>query len=130
VNVKIDGQICTPRSMRISIIRIRSSSKAPTSFPCRRRRRSTSLHEHQWPGNQRELLDADKARAIYEDIVRASATPRCSNTPIAASSAFTVYPIEGHSHKQVKISYTEVLKSDSGLVGYTIRSTRRNFPPH
>ena len=38
-----------------------------------------------------------------------------------------VYPIEGHSRKQVKISYTEVLKADSGLVSYTYPLNTEKF---
>jgi Ca-activated chloride channel family protein len=74
-----------------------------------------------------ELLAADKARAIYEDIVRRERDPALLEYADRGVFRVHVYPIEGHSRKQVKISYTEVLKADSGLVGYTYPLNTEKF---
>lgn len=65
-----------------------------------------------------ELLSADKARAIYEDIVRRAKDPALLE--YAGRDAFKVriFPIEPRSRKRVRITYTELLKSDAGLVEY------------
>jgi len=65
-----------------------------------------------------ELLPADKARKIYEDIVRQMRDPALLE--YAGRDAFKVriFPIEPRSRKPVKLTYTQVLKGENGLVGY------------
>lgn len=65
-----------------------------------------------------ELLPAAKARQIYEDIVRKMKDPALLEYADRDVFKVRVYPIEPHSRKRIKLSYTEVLKSDSGLVNY------------
>src|SRR5579859_5275372 len=67
---------------------------------------------------QAELLPADKARGIYEDIVRRMKDPALME--YAGQDVFKVriFPIEPNSKKRVTLSYTQVLKLDSGLVNY------------
>ena len=74
-----------------------------------------------------ELLDADKARSIYEEIVRKYKDPALLE--YAGRDAFKVriFPIEPNSRKQVKISYTQLLKSDTGLVEYTYPLNTEKF---
>ncbi len=65
-----------------------------------------------------ELLAADKARKIYEDIVRSLKDPALLE--YAGQDVFKVriFPIEPNSRKRIKLSYTQVLKADGGLVNY------------
>ncbi|MFZ2658616.1 MAG: VIT domain-containing protein [Victivallales bacterium] len=65
-----------------------------------------------------ELLPAEKARSLYEDIVRKMKDPALLE--YAGRDAFKVriFPIEPHSRKQIKIKYTQILKSDSDIVEY------------
>ncbi len=67
-----------------------------------------------------ELLKADKARQIYEDIVRKLKDPALLE--YAGQDVFRVriFPIEPNSKKRIKLSYTELLKADNGLVGYVL----------
>lgn len=65
-----------------------------------------------------ELLPADKARAIYEDIVRRLKDPALLEYAGRDVFKVRVFPIEAHGRKPVKISYSELLKSDNGLVTY------------
>lgn len=66
-----------------------------------------------------ELLDADKARQIYEDIVRKMRDPALLEYAGRDVFKVRIFPIEPLARKQVKITYTELLRSDSGTVTYT-----------
>lgn len=76
---------------------------------------------------QAELLKADKARGIYEDIVRKLKDPALLE--YAGQDAFKVriFPIEPHSKKRVTFSYTQLLQADDGLVGYLLPLNTEKF---
>lgn len=74
-----------------------------------------------------ELLAADKARAIYEDIVRRRLDPALMEYADRNVFKVRVFPIEGRGRKHVKIAYTEILKNDSGLVGYVYPLNTEKF---
>jgi Ca-activated chloride channel family protein len=65
-----------------------------------------------------ELLDANKARAIYEDIVRRQRDPALLEYTGRAAFRVRIFPIEPRSRKKVQLSYTELLKNDGGVVSY------------
>jgi Ca-activated chloride channel family protein len=65
-----------------------------------------------------ELLSADKARRIYEDIVRKLKDPALLEYAGRDVFKVRVFPIEPNSRKRITLSYTQILKSDSGLVSY------------
>lgn len=65
-----------------------------------------------------ELLDSDKARKIYEDIVRQMRDPGLLEYMGHGIFKARIYPIEGRAEKNVKIAYQEALKMDGGLVRY------------
>ena len=67
---------------------------------------------------QAELLDADKARRIYEDIVRTMKDPALLEYAGQAVFKLRIFPIEARKDKRIKLKYTEILKSDAGLVSY------------
>lgn len=72
-------------------------------------------------GNDRvqgEILDSREARRIYEDIVRRMRDPGLLEYMGRSLFRARVYPIPAKGEKRVQISYTEVLKSDGGLVKY------------
>jgi len=74
-----------------------------------------------------ELLPAAKARKIYEDIVRKMKDPALMEYADRDVFKVRVYPIEPRSKKRIKLSYTEVLKSDAGLVKYTYPLNTEKF---
>jgi len=74
-----------------------------------------------------ELLNAKKARKIYEDIVRKMRDPALLEYSGTGAFKVRIYPIEPHSYKRVKISYTEVLKTDSGMTAYTYPLNTEKF---
>jgi Ca-activated chloride channel family protein len=65
-----------------------------------------------------ELLSADKARALYEDIVRQMKDPALLEYVGRDAFKVRIFPIEPNSRKRIRISYTQLLKDDSGLVEY------------
>lgn len=65
-----------------------------------------------------EMFDANKARAIYEDIVRRSIDPALLEYYQQGLFKVRIFPIEPHSTKRIKISYRQILQSDNGTTGY------------
>jgi Ca-activated chloride channel family protein len=67
---------------------------------------------------QAELLDAVKARNIYEDIVRQIRDPALLEYTGQGIFKVRIFPIEPGSTKKVSISYREVLDYDNGIYEY------------
>ena len=74
-----------------------------------------------------ELLSADKARGIYEDIVRKLKDPALLEYADRDLFKVRIFPIEPNSRKRVTLAYTQVLKADDGLVGYTLPLNTAKF---
>ena len=65
-----------------------------------------------------ELLDAAKARSIYEDIVRRAKDPALLEYAGQDLFKVRIFPIEPRQEKRVKVKYTQLLAADGGLVEY------------
>ena len=74
-----------------------------------------------------ELLRADKARQIYEDIVRKMRDPALLEYAGRDLFKVRIFPIEPRSRKPIKISYTELLRSDAGTVTYSYALSTEKF---
>lgn len=74
-----------------------------------------------------ELLPADKARHIYEDIVRTMRDPALLEYAGRDVFKVRIFPIEPHSRKPIRISYTELLRSDTGAITYTYPLSTEKF---
>jgi Ca-activated chloride channel homolog len=74
-----------------------------------------------------ELLAADKARGIYEDIVRRLKDPALLEFAGRDLFKVRIFPIEPHSRKRITLSYSQLLKSDSGLVSYIVPFNTEKF---
>jgi Ca-activated chloride channel family protein len=74
-----------------------------------------------------ELMPADKARAYYEDIVRKMKDPALLEYAGRGAFRLRIYPIEPRSGKRVRITYTQLLKSDAGLVEYVYPLSTEKF---
>src|SRR4029079_11333200 len=74
-----------------------------------------------------ELLPADKARSIYEDIVRRHRDPALLEYVGKGAFRVRIFPIEPNSTKRVRLKYTQLLKADSGLVEYTYPLNTEKF---
>ena len=69
---------------------------------------------------QAELLGADKARGIYEEIVRKMKDPALMEYEGRDVLKLRIYPFEPNSKKRITLSYTQVLKADSGMLDYVL----------
>lgn len=65
-----------------------------------------------------ELLDAVKARKIYEDIVRQMRDPALLEYSEQNIFKLRIFPIEPKSEKKLSISYTQILESDNAMFEY------------
>lgn len=65
-----------------------------------------------------ELLAAEKARGIYEDIVRRQQDPALLEFLERDLYKVRIFPIEPRSTRKVTLSYEQLLTSDSGLVRF------------
>jgi Ca-activated chloride channel homolog len=67
-----------------------------------------------------ELLDSEKARRLYEEIVRKAKDPALLEYAGRDLLKARIFPIEPNSRKRVTVAYAELLKSDAGLVNYSL----------
>ena len=75
-----------------------------------------------WDGDRRlvgEVRSREEARRIYDEIVRRQRDPGLLE--YAGKNLFqaSIYPIPPHSDKKLEISYTQVLRAESGTVAYS-----------
>ncbi|MDD5066247.1 MAG: VIT and VWA domain-containing protein, partial [bacterium] len=76
---------------------------------------------------QAELLDAKKARDIYEDIVRKQRDPALLEYNDYDVFKARIFPIEPHEDKRVKISYRQILEKDNDTIEYTYPLNTEKF---
>src|SRR5215472_849766 len=74
-----------------------------------------------------ELLAADKARHIYEDIVRKLKDPALLEYSGRDVFKVRIFPIEPNSKKRITLSYSQVLPSESGLISYVYPLNTEKF---
>ena len=74
-----------------------------------------------------ELLSADKARHIYEDIVRKLKDPALLEYAGRDVFKVRIFPIEPNSKKHIHLSYTQLLRADEGLISYVLPLNTEKF---
>ena len=74
-----------------------------------------------------ELLAADKARGIYEDIVRKLRDPALLEYAGRDLFKVRIFPIEPNARKRITLSYSQLLKADSGLVSFLFPLNTERF---
>lgn len=77
-----------------------------------------------------EILDADKARQIYEDIVRRLKDPALLEYIGRNMFRARVYPIPAGGEKRIKIAYSEMLRAEKDLVRYVYPLNTEQFSLH
>ena len=65
-----------------------------------------------------ELLEKDRARKIYQEIVNQMKDPALLEYLDRDLFKIRVYPIPAHGEKRIQLEYSEVLKNDAGIVRY------------
>jgi len=74
-----------------------------------------------------ELLDADKARKLYEDIVRKMKDPALLEYAGQGLFKARVFPIEPRSEKRIQLKYTQLLRREGGLTEYVYPLNTEKF---
>src|SRR5438552_2446164 len=67
-----------------------------------------------------ELMAGDKARGIYEDIVRKLKDPALLEYVGRDLYKVRIFPIEPHSKKRITVAYGQLLKADNGLLNFIL----------
>ena len=128
VNVKIDGQIATTsvdqEFFNPNPQRLEGTYLFPVPKGAQIDKFTMDIGGKQV---EAELLPADKARKIYEDIVRRMRDPALMEYAGRDVFKVRVFPIEPHSSKHITLSYTQVLVADSGLVCYSYPLNTEKF---
>jgi Ca-activated chloride channel family protein len=78
-----------------------------------------------------EILDRDKARRVYEDIVRRLKDPALLEYVGRNMFRARVFPIPANGEKRIQLSYTEIIKAEKNLVRYVypLNTERFSFEP-
>lgn len=74
-----------------------------------------------------ELLSADEARDIYEDIVRKMKDPALLEYFGLRAFRARVFPIPANGEKRIQLEYSQSLKVDSGIVKYAYPLNTEKF---
>jgi Ca-activated chloride channel family protein len=83
-----------------------------------------------WVDGQRvegEILEAEEARSIYEDIVRQRRDPALLEYVGRSAVQASVFPIPPGGSRKVELEYSEVLAMDSGVVRYVYPLNTEKF---
>ncbi len=65
-----------------------------------------------------QILDADEARAIYEDYVRRAIDPALLEYVGRSALSARIYPIRPGEERRIQITYSELLSADGGVYRY------------
>lgn len=74
-----------------------------------------------WDGNRRlvgEVRSREEARRIYDEIVRRQRDPGLLEYAGKDLFQASIFPIAPHSDKKLELTYTQVLRAESGTVAY------------
>lgn len=69
--------------------------------------------------HQAELLDAEKAKKIYEEIVRRSLDPALLEYYGNGMFRVRIFPILPQKEQKIELTYTETLEKDNSTIAYT-----------
>ncbi|HVG30367.1 MAG TPA: VIT domain-containing protein [Pyrinomonadaceae bacterium] len=74
-----------------------------------------------WDGNRRlvgEVRSREEARRIYDEIVRRQRDPGLLEYAGKDLFQASIFPIPAHADKKLELTYTQVLRAESGTVSY------------
>ncbi len=74
-----------------------------------------------------ELLDAGKARSLYEEIIRSMRDPALLEYDGRGLFRVRVFPIEPRSEKRIRLSYHELITRENGTWQYTYPLNTEKF---
>lgn len=130
VDTKIAGQIATTTISQVLYNPSTRRVQGHFLFPLPKDARIDSFSmEIDGELTEGELLDAKKARKIYEDIVRRTLDPALFEYSEQSLFKVRIFPFEACSTKEIRIRYTQLLPKDGNLVSYTLPFKSRELCP-
>jgi len=119
VTVSIDGQVATTEVDQAFFNPNDQGLEGTYLFPVPRGAKIDSFAmDIDGKLTEAELLDAAKARGIYEDIVRRMKDPALLEYAGQDLFKVRIFPLEPRKEKRVRLKYTQLLAADGGLVEY------------
>jgi len=119
VTVTIEDQVATTRIDQVFVNEYDWEVEGTYIFPLPEG--ATVSNFTMWvDGNpiEAEVLEADQARAIYEDIVRRRRDPALLEYVGRDAVQARIFPIPPGSERRIQLEYTQVLPVEGGLVRY------------
>ncbi len=130
VSVRIDGQLAVTTVDQVFGNPTDQRLEATYFFPVPKGGRLDSFAmEVDGKMVEAELLDAGKARLIYEEIVRKALDPALLEYAGRDLIKVRIFPIEPRSTKPVKLRYTQLLTRDGNLVRFAYPLRSESFSP-
>lgn len=130
VSVRITDQVATTRIDQVFINGYGADLEAEYIFPLPESAAISSFSL--WVDGRKtsgEVLDSEKARKIYEDIVRRMKDPGLLEYVGRNMFRARVYPVPAGGETRIELEYTETLRYDAGLVRYVYPLDTERFSP-
>jgi Ca-activated chloride channel homolog len=119
IETKIAGQVATTHVEQVFRNDTGATLEGTYLFPIPE---TASITEFAiWDGDRRlvgEVRSREEARRIYDEIVRRQRDPGLLEYAGRDLFQASVFPIPPHSDKKLELTYTQVLKAESGTVAY------------
>ncbi|HJU56258.1 MAG TPA: VIT domain-containing protein, partial [Pyrinomonadaceae bacterium] len=119
IDTKIAGQIATTHVEQIFRNDTNAILEGTYLFPIPE---TASIVEFAiWDGDRKlvgEVRSREEARRIYDEIVRRQRDPGLLEYAGKDLFQASIFPIPAHSDKKLELTYTQVLKAESGTVSY------------
>ncbi len=119
VSVEINNQVATTRIEQVFANRSETMAEGTYVFPLPVGAAVADLV--MWVDGQpiqAQILDAEQARSIYDEIVRQMRDPALLEYVGAGAIQASVFPIQPHSQVKIEIEYGQLLPVENGLVRY------------
>jgi Ca-activated chloride channel family protein len=119
IDTKISGQVATTHVEQIFRNDTNAVLEGTYLFPIPE---TASIVEFAiWDGDRKlvgEVRSREEARRIYDEIVRRQRDPGLLEYAGKDLFQASIFPIPAHSDKKLELTYTQVLKAESGTVSY------------
>src|SRR5215212_5720690 len=119
IDTKINGQVATTHVEQVFRNDTNAVLEGTYRFPIPE---TASIVEFAiWDGDRKlvgEVRSREEARRIYDEIVRRQRDPGLLEYAGKDLFQASIFPIPAHSDKKLELTYTQVLKAESGTVSY------------
>ena len=130
VNVEITDQVATTRIDQVFKNSYDADLEGTYIFPLPE---SSAISEFSlWIDGKKtsgEVMDSEKARRVYEEIVRQMIDPGLLEYVGRNMFRARVYPVPARGETRIELVYTETLKYDAGLIRYVYPLDTERFSP-